>query len=122
MHRVLTVLSCLAILGCSGETVSVTQVAGTAVDPPVINENFGGPPPFPYSNWWNLSIEFAPVDPASEAIITWIGVSKTAHPDCGPPPYGIPYVGVSGDQPLVPVTFVWYPAESDVGAPGNPPG
>jgi hypothetical protein len=44
------------------------------------------------------------------------------HPEFGPVPYGIPYVGVSGDQPLVPPTFIWYPDESDEGAPGMPPG
>ena len=30
---------------------------------------------------------------------------KRLHPDFGPPPYGIPYVVVAGDQPRVPVTF-----------------
>ncbi|MCA9729728.1 MAG: hypothetical protein KC729_18745, partial [Candidatus Eisenbacteria bacterium] len=44
------------------------------------------------------------------------------HPDFGPPPYGIPYVTVSGTQSLVPVTFVLYPDESDAGAPGQPSG
>jgi hypothetical protein len=44
------------------------------------------------------------------------------HPDFGPPPYGIPYIGVSGDQPLEPVTFVLYGSESDAGAPGRPEG
>lgn len=44
------------------------------------------------------------------------------HPDFGPPPYGIPYVVVSGDQARVPVTFVDYGDESDAGAPGQPAG
>jgi hypothetical protein len=44
------------------------------------------------------------------------------HPDFGPPPYGIPYIGVGGDQPLVPVTFVLYGSQSDAGAPGRAPG
>src|SRR5262249_61017744 len=36
--------------------------------------------------------------------------------------YGIPYVVVSGDEPLVPVNFVAYGDESDPGAPGRPAG
>ena len=35
----------------------------------------------------------------------WIGTAKSLHPDFGPPPYGIPYVVVAGDQARVPVTF-----------------
>ena len=38
------------------------------------------------------------------------------------PPYGIPYVVVSGDQPLVAPTWTAYGSESDNGAPGRPPG
>jgi hypothetical protein len=40
----------------------------------------------------------------------------------GPPPWGIPYVCVSGTQPLLPITILYWPAESDSGAPGRPPG
>ena len=45
----------------------------------------------------------------------------SVHPDFGPPPYGIPYVVVSGDQPLVAPTWTAYGDESDDGAPGRPP-
>ncbi len=38
-----------------------------------------------------------------------------SHPDFGPPPYGIPYVGVGSGEPRVPVTFVDYGDESDNG-------
>src|SRR5690242_12630601 len=44
------------------------------------------------------------------------------HPDFGPSPYGIPYVVVSGDQPLVTPTWVAYGDEADNGALGRPPG
>ena len=44
------------------------------------------------------------------------------HPDFGASPYGIPYVVVSGDQPLVRPTWTAYGDESDEGAPGRPPG
>ncbi|MFN0152407.1 MAG: hypothetical protein ACKVU1_17010 [bacterium] len=96
----------------------------------VLNEDFTSRQIFPPDNWWNLDISNAPVDANSQAFIDWIsGVTpedpnarQRLHPDFGPPPYGIPYVGVSAGQPLLPVTFVSYPGESDAGAPGQPPG
>lgn len=90
-----------------------------------------GPLPlFPPGNWWNLYIGSAPVDPASDAFIAYIGASRTLHPDFGgdsgmePPEtltYGMPYIVVPGTQPLVPVVFE-YDDESDAGAPGRPVG
>src|SRR5262247_3088949 len=71
-------------------------------------EDFGGRPLFPADNWWNVDISNAPVDPQSGAFISFIGSTRTSHPDFGPPPYGIPYIAVSGTQALVPVTFVAY--------------
>jgi hypothetical protein len=89
------------------------------------------PPPlplFPLSNWWNADISNAPADPNSAAYISFIGVSRGMHPDFGgdsgdpsSPIYGFPYVTVPGTQPLVPVAFD-YDDESDIGAPGRPPG
>jgi len=40
-------------------------------------------------------------------------------PDFGPPPYGIPYIGVGAGQPRVPVTFTAYGSESDSGFGGE---
>ncbi len=96
----------------------------------VLNEDFTAQQIFPADNWWNLDVSVAPLDPNSQAIIDWISgrtpqnptATQRLHPDFGPPPYGIPYVGVAGSQPLLPVTFVSYPSESDPGAPGFPPG
>ena len=39
-----------------------------------------------------------------------------------PPPYGLPYIGVSGTQTLSRVTFTTYASESDAGVPGGPIG
>ncbi|HUP61701.1 MAG TPA: hypothetical protein VNA69_14920 [Thermoanaerobaculia bacterium] len=85
-------------------------------------------PLFPPDNWWNVDIRSAPVDPNSAAFITYIGATHGMHPDFGGdsgdpdyPIYGIPYVVVAGTQPLLPVTFE-YDDESDLGAPGRPPG
>ena len=75
---------------------------------------------YPSSNWWNQDISSAPVDPNSAAYINFIGATKSLHPDFGPPPYGIPYVGVGGTQTRVPITFVAYGSESDSGYAGLP--
>jgi hypothetical protein len=83
-------------------------------------DDFGGRRPFPADNWWNQDVSGAPVDLQSDAYIDSIGRTTRTHPDFGPPPYGIPYVGVSGTQPRVPVTFVSYGSESDTGFGGEP--
>jgi hypothetical protein len=98
-----------------------------AAAPPVLLETLTGRQVFPATNWWNQDISAAPVDPRSGQLIDFIsGRSATnttavrrLHPDFGPPPYGIPYVVVAGDQARVPVTF-GYADESDDGIPGLP--
>jgi hypothetical protein len=64
----------------------------------------------------------------SSAYISFIRASQRLHPDFGgdsgdaaAPIYGMPYIVVTGSQPLVPVVFD-YADESDPGAPGLPPG
>jgi len=84
-----------------------------------LTDDLGGRQLYPADNWWNQDISTAPVDPQSDAYITFIGRTRGAHPDFGPPPYGIPYVGVGGAQPRVAVTFVDYGSESDAGARGE---
>ncbi len=96
---------------------------------PQPNGPLPGPMPlFPPDNWWNTDISVAPVDPNSAAYIAFISPSPGMHPDFGgdsndpsAPIYGMPYAVVSGTQALVPVTFD-YADESDLGAPGRPPG
>ena len=87
-----------------------------------------GPLPlFPPDNWWNVDISAAPVDANSADFIDFIGANVGMHPDFGgkddfPAIYGMVYISVPGTQPLQPVTFVEYGAQSDAGAPGRPPG
>ena len=136
---ILVTVFCLASLcGCRGEGGDAahpckldapdseidTSLPGDATDagPVILNEDFSSRQIFPPDNWWNLDISAAPVDPGSAAMIAWIGLTRRLHPDFGPPPYGIPYIGVSGEQELLPIDFVIYPDESDPGAPGRPPG
>ena len=78
-----------------------------------LNDDFGGRRPFPDDNWWNQDISSAPIDGQSNALIDAIGRTRGLHPDFGPPPYGIPYVGVGGAEPRAPVVFVDYGNESD---------
>jgi uncharacterized repeat protein (TIGR01451 family) len=109
--------------------VAAATVVVSAQTPPVINESLAVRQVFPATNWWNLDIRSAPVDTSSQKYIDWISGRATnpsavrkLHPDFGPPPYGVPYVVVSGDEPLTPVNFVAYGSESDAGAVGRPPG
>jgi len=98
--------------------------------PVILTEDLSDEQVFPISNWWNLDISDAPLDPNSNAYIDWISgrtpeepeATRSLHPDFGPPPYGIPYVTVSASQPLEEVTFTLYGDESDSGRPGADPG
>ncbi len=97
---------------------------------PVLTGSLAGRQVYPRSNWWNLDISRAPVDPSSAGYVDFISgrtvsnptATRRVHADFGPSPYGIPYVVVSGDQPLVRPAWTAYGAESDEGAPGRPPG
>ena len=108
--------------------VFILAVVVLVAAPPVINEPLTGRQVFPASNWWNQDVSHAPVDSRSAQLIGWISGRTAAnptairrlHPDFGPPPYGFPYIVVAGDQPRVPLTFVDYGDESDLGAPGLP--
>ncbi len=107
---------------------TVLALAGLqAAAPPVLLEPLVGRQVFPTTNWWNQDITGAPVDARSPQLIDWISGRSAAnptavrrlHPDFGPPPYGIPYVVVAGDQARLPVVF-GYADESDTGIPGLP--
>ena len=78
-------------------------------------------PLFPADNWWNVDVSAAPVDPASNAFITFVnnGGSRRLHPDFGGEAspgsvgiYGFPYVVVDGTQAKRTVQFQ-YSDESD---------
>ena len=90
-----------------------------------IGASLKGKRPFPADNAWNEDISNSPVDPNSDSIIAGIGNNTNLHPDFGTvwngAPNGIPYVVVSGTQPLVPTIFDWYEDESDPGPYPVPP-
>ncbi len=74
---------------------------------------------FPADNVWNTNISELPVNMHSAAWLASMNSATTfLHPDFGPNPggypYGIPFTVVTGNQPLVKVTFQ-YASESDNG-------
>jgi hypothetical protein len=75
--------------------------------------------PFSEDNPWNQNISNMPVDPNSLNLIRSIGIDDRLHPDFGTvwqgAPNGIPYIVVSGAQPMVPISFRSYGGESDPG-------
>ena len=117
----------VALLACSmwpppGSRPSVSA-APTQPPPAIAGCNI-----FPADNVWNTPVDGLPLDPNSKAYVDTIGADAPLHPDFGsgdwPPgsgvPIGIPYVDVPGDQPPVPVTFL-YDEESDPGPYPIPP-
>jgi hypothetical protein len=84
----------------------------------------GGPIPgplpiFPPDNWWNTDISAAQVDPQSAAFISFIGTTRSLHPDFGGDAspgstdiYGFPYIVVDSSVAKQAVQFD-YSDESD---------
>ena len=97
-------------------TVSGTPTA-TATPPLVSAPRIGGCQVFPADNAWNQDVSRLPLHPNSANFIASINAGKQyLHADFGSnPTYGIPYVVVPADQPMVPITFTAYGDESDPG-------
>lgn len=74
---------------------------------------------FPPDNPWNQDISAAPLDPNSANYLKFIadtGGNQFLHADFGGNgEYGIPYVVVGADQPLISLNITDYPEESDPG-------
>lgn len=129
-------LALVLLSGCSAQKSSITAPGGLDdASPPrtpgvVLLDDLSGRRIFPARDGWNLDASQAPVDSNSQAFIDWISRRTAENPAAvtkaqayfGPPPWGLPYVCVSGTQPLQRVAFVGHPAESDSGAAGRPAG
>jgi hypothetical protein len=79
---------------------------------------------FPSDNPWNTDISDYPLHPNSAAYIASISAEgdEYLHADFGEnPDYGIPYVVVGGDQPMVDILFTEYGDESNPGPYPIPP-
>ncbi len=115
---------------CSGDASGPASPNPLGADSAVLLQDFSARTFLPADNWWNRDISAAPVDANSDTLIHFIsartagnpGANRQMHPDFGPPPYGIPYIGVSDAESLQPVTFVLYGSQSDAGAAGQPAG
>jgi hypothetical protein len=110
----------LAVLAC---LVAVSTVLADAQ----LGGLLPGPSPlFPRSNWWNLDISAAPVDPNSASYISFVGPSRAAHPDFGGEAspgsveiYGFPYAVVDGSTPKQAVQFQYWNESDGVNLPAN---
>src|SRR5436190_18274623 len=113
----------LGVAACSHGAAAATPTAPTATAPTppqaptappaptttsqiTLSDDFSGRRLLPDDNWWNEDISAAPVDAQSDAFITFVGRTRTLHPDFGPSPFGIPYAGVGAGEARVPVAFV----------------
>lgn len=103
---------------------AVASVGGpaTASQPAVrltpTGPTLGGCPVFPADNAWNTSIRDAPLLANSAQMIAFIQAQggDDLHPDFGEnPSYGIPFVVVPQNQPLVPISYDAYGDESEPG-------
>src|SRR5213594_2010787 len=68
-------LAALFSIAVLGSLVAAASMLGGAIPGPL--------PIFPSNNWWNLDISTAPVDPASATYISFVGPTRTMHPDFG---------------------------------------
>ena len=80
----------------------------------------------PANNYWNTPVDTLPVHPSSNAWVATIGNTARLHPDWGnvlADNFGIPFVTVTGAQPLVPILPSADPDEdfSDESDPGPYP-
>lgn len=120
-HLGAVALAVVGLAACGGAT-SVTPRAASAGATVAAGTVLPGTdcPVFPADNVWNTKITSLPVDSHSAQWLASMDASSTfLHPDFGPgggpkTPYGIPYVVVKPDQPLVSVHFA-YADQSDPG-------
>ena len=110
-------------LAASGPVLYLPAIARFDSPP---GPSIGGCPVFPADNAWNRDVSADPVDANSAAYVAYISRTATyLHADFGEnPDYGIPYVVVPSNQPMVPVTFYESADESDPGPypiPSNAP-
>ena len=123
--NIVSISATLLVISCFSVASPAQNCSGMSVG---IGASLNGFVPFPGDSLWNENVASAPVDPNSDAIINFIGVTVPLHPDFGSGLYGgqsigIPYIVESG-SPLVKITYKSYGDESDPGPmpiPSNAP-
>jgi hypothetical protein len=74
----------------------------------------GGCSIFPADNPWNQRVDSLPVRAESDTWVTSAGRARKLHVDFGGE-YGMPFIVVPAEQPMVPINFTDYGDESDPG-------
>ena len=114
----------IGVQACAQPAVAPFDVSAVPDEPWSPDGTLSVPQIFPSDNPWNTDISGYPVHPNSDNYLASIGLETGLHPDFGTEwngaPNGIPYVLVSGDQPVVPIDFL-YDDESDPGPYPIPP-
>jgi hypothetical protein len=113
----------------SGQATVTVQAPTSGLPGLGLGAPLNGYLPFPADNPWNQDISALPADPASAAIIAFVGAAKGLHADFGSglylgAPIGIPYAVVGTGQARVAVAYQAYGDESDPGPmpiPSPPP-
>ena len=104
-----------AAIGSVGGPAVATAPAKRLTPP---GPTLGGCPVYPTDNAWNTKIRDAPLLTNSAQMISYIQAhgGDNLHPDFGENPnYGIPFVVVPQNQPLVPIRYDAYGDESEPG-------
>jgi len=119
----------LALLAGALPALLLVALIFCAVPAAAVAFDYGANAPIPFlllppDNPWNARVDTLPLDPNSADYIAHMAPGTGLHPDFGTvwegAPIGIPYVVVPGDQPKVPIDFV-YAGESDPGPYPIPP-
>jgi len=113
----------IALLLAAGLLSAATSLAQCPATVPVQGAPLRGTAPlFPATNWWNLDISGAPVDPSSSSFIAFVnnGGTRKLHPDFGGEVspgsvdvYGFPYAAVDGNATTKQAVTFDYWDESD---------
>src|SRR5258706_9469814 len=117
----------VSITGLVSASLALASCLSLAAPPTV-----GGCQVFPSNNYWNAPIDTLPVHASSSNWVATIGNTAKLHADWGnvlSDNYGIPFITVTGAQPLVPILAysdpsINYSDESDPGPypiPSNAP-
>jgi hypothetical protein len=112
------VLGLLAVAACAPIAAPAPTPAPAPARTGTQNGSLGGCPVFPADNPWNADISALPKRANSDALIAQIQADGAdfLHADFGGGgAYGIPYVTVPADEPMVSTHFFDWPGESDPG-------
>ncbi len=117
--RLAVAVAALGVLGAAAcAPVASAPAPSLPVRTGIQNGSIAGCPVFPADNPWNADVSTLAKRSNSDAMISQIQVdgSDFLHADFGGGgAYGIPYVTVPADEPLVPTHFFDWPGESDPG-------